>query len=196
MRQRRDEEMAWKKLDSKYIIHRPWLTARRDKVQLPNGKIFDEYYVLEYPTWVNVVAVTQSGELILERQYRHALGIVSTEIVAGCVEKGETPLDGAKRELLEETGYTGGTWSELMAVAPNPSTMTNLCHCFVAKNVIPTSNRHWDETEDIEVFLKSKRETLEMLRQGQFTQAMMIAPLWKYFADHTDLLQSRQAPSE
>ena len=130
MKHRTDKELLWKTLDSEYLINRPWLTARRDKVELPNGKRFDEYYVLEYPTWVNVVAITKDGKMILERQYRHALGVVSTEIVAGCVEKGETPLEGARRELEEETGYTGGTWTQLMTLAPNPSTMTSLCHCF------------------------------------------------------------------
>ncbi len=181
MKSRTDEEMLWKTLDSEYLIERPWLTARRDKVLLPDGKVFDEYYVLHYPTWINVVAITRDGQMLLERQYRHACGIVSTEIVAGCVEDGETPLEGAKRELWEETGYTGGTWSELMTIAPNPSTMDNYCHCFVAEGVERTSERHLDDTEDIEVILRSKQETLDMLRQGVFVQAMMVAPLWKYF---------------
>lgn len=189
MHHRTDEEMLWKTLDSAYVIERPWLTARRDKVQLPNGKVFDEYYVLEYPTWINVVAIATDGRMILERQYRHARGIVSTEIVAGCVEPGERPLDGARRELQEETGYTGGVWSELMTISPNPSTMSNLCHCFLAEGVKPTAERHLDATEDIDVFLKTKEETLAMLQQGQFTQAMMVAPLWRYFALHTNLLK-------
>ena len=75
-KQRTDEEMMWKKLSSEYIIQRPWLTARCDKVELPNGTVHDEYYVLEYPTWINVVAETEEGMLVLERQYRHGLQIV------------------------------------------------------------------------------------------------------------------------
>jgi ADP-ribose pyrophosphatase len=185
MKQRTDEEMSWKTLDSEYLIKRPWLTARRDKVELPTGKVFDEYYVLEYPTWINVIAITKEGKMILERQYRHALGVVSTEIVAGCVEEGETPLEGARRELKEETGYTGGTWTELMISAPNPGTMTNLCHSFLAEGVELTAQKDWDATEDIEVFLKTKQEVRDMLEQGVFQQAMMIAPLWKYFAQQT-----------
>lgn len=184
MKQRTDEEMTWKTLGSEYLIKRPWLTARRDKVELPTGKVFNEYYVLEYPTWVNVIAITKDGEMILERQYRHALGVVSVEIVAGCVEEGETPLEGARRELQEETGYTGGTWTELMTISPNPSTMNNLCHCFLADGVRQTTGPHWDATEDLDVFLKSKEEVFAMLQQGQFVQAMMTAPLWKYFATH------------
>lgn len=173
--------MRWTQLHSEYIIRRPWLTARRDKVQLPNGRVLDEYYVLEYPTWINVVAIDRRGLMVLERQYRHARQLVSTEIVAGCVEPGETPLEAAKRELLEETGYTGGTWSELMTIAPNPSTMSNLCHCYLAEGVERTAEPHLDAGEDIEVFLKTKGEVREMLGQGTFQQALMVAPLWKYF---------------
>lgn len=181
-KQRTDADMLWKTLDSRYVVERPWLTARRDTVQLPSGKVFDEYYVLEYPTWVNVIAVTREGLMVLERQYRHARRVVSTEIVAGCVEPGETPLEGARRELEEETGYTGGTWTELMTIAPNPATMSNLCHCYLAEGVELTTARHLDPTEDIEVFLKTKAETLAMLREGVFIQALMVAPLWKYFS--------------
>lgn len=184
MNQRTDDEMKWKTLGTEWIIERPWLSARRDCVQLPNGQVLNEYYVLHYPTWINVIAVTGDGQMVLERQYRHACGIVSTEIVAGCVEDGETPIEGARRELTEETGYTGGIWTELMTIAPNPSTMDNYCHCFLAEGVELTSPRHLDATEDIEVILRSKRETFDMLRQGRFAQAMMVAPLWKYFMEN------------
>lgn len=179
---RDEKEMRWRTLSSETLIARPWLTARRDKVELPDGSIYDEYYVLHYPTWINVIAETEDGKLILERQYRHALDVVSMEICAGVVEKGETPLEGAQRELQEETGYIGGEWTELMTIAPNPSTMDNLCHCFLARGVRPTGHRHLDATEDIEVFCRTRAEVYDMLRNGEFLQAMMVAPLWKYFS--------------
>ncbi len=174
----------WKTLKSDYIIKRPWLTARRDEVQLPNGVIHDEYYVLEYPDWINVIAEDTEGNLIIEQQWRHALGIVSSEICAGVIEKDEKPLDAAQRELQEETGYGGGTWTKLMTISANPSTMTNLCHCFLAKGVKPVSSQHLDRTEDIEFKLLPKEKVFEMLKNGEFMQALMIAPLWKYFSEH------------
>lgn len=181
---RTDNEMMWKTLESDVIIDRPWLQARRDRVQLPNGKVHEEYYVLHYPTWINVIAITCDGMMVLERQYRHAAKKVGTEIVAGCVEPGEMPIEAARRELQEETGYTGGTWTELMKIAPNPSTMDNYCHCFLAEGVELTSERCLDETEDIEVILKTKQETFAMLCKGELEQALMVAPLWKYFAEN------------
>jgi len=175
-----EEDKTWKTLSSEYLIKRPWLTARRDKIQLPNGQINEEYYVLEYPDWINVIAVTEDDHFVFIRQYRHALGCTCYEIVAGVMEQDEQPEDAAKRELLEETGYTGGSWQELMQISANPSTMTNITHCFVAEGVKKTSEQHLDITEDIDVHLFSREEVLQMLQNGELKQALMIAPLWQY----------------
>ncbi|MBQ4056511.1 MAG: NUDIX hydrolase [Bacteroidaceae bacterium] len=174
--------MTWKTLSSEYLIKRPWLTARRDKVQLPDGRILDEYYVLEYPTWVNVIAITKEGDMVLVRQYRHALGRTNFELVAGVLEKGEDPLVAAQRELLEETGYSGGEWKELMQLSANSSTMTNLTHCFLAEGVEKTALQNLDASEDLEVYVFSQEEVKQKLQQGDFIQALMVAPLWKYFS--------------
>lgn len=179
---RNNKEMKWKTLSSKQLIDRPWMRVRCDKVQLPDGRVHEEYYVLSYPSWVNVIAETEEGDIILERQYRHGLDIVSTEICAGVMEEGETPLEAAQRELKEETGYTGGEWKEIMTVAPNPGVMDNLCHCFYAKKVRKTCEQHLDDTEDIDVFLCPKQEVKQMLIRGEFIQALMVAPLWKFFS--------------
>ena len=154
----------WKTLQSDYLIKRPWLTARRDKVELPNGKVFDEFYVLEFPDWVNVIAEDREGNILLEHQWRHAAGEVSTEICAGVIERGEEPLDAAKRELLEETGYSGGKWTNIMTIMPNPGLMTNRCHCFLATGVERVSGQHLDESEDIEVI-----PAVEVLRHNEIT---------------------------
>ena len=63
-----NDDRKWEILQSEYLIKRPWLTARRDRVRLPNGVINDEYYVLEYPDWVNVIAITKEGDFLMERQ--------------------------------------------------------------------------------------------------------------------------------
>ena len=172
----------WKTLKSEYLIRRPWLTARRDAVQLPNGVINDEFYVLEYPDWINVIAITPSGDFVFVRQYRYALDLDSIELCAGVIEPGETPEQGARRELLEETGYGGGTWQEIMTIGQNPSTCSNWTHCFLATGVEKLQDQHLDRTEDIDVLLLSRDQVLQMLQSGQLKQALMLAPLWQYFA--------------
>lgn len=177
------KSMKWKTLDSEYLIRRPWLTARRDKVQLPNGHVIDEYYVLEYPTWINVIAITPDDQFVFVRQYRYALGKTVDEIVAGVVEDGEDPMVAAKRELEEETGYTGGEWRELMVSSANASTMTNLTHSYIAYGVVPEGTPHLDDGEDIDVKLFSRSEVRSMLERGEIWQSLMAAPLWKMFAE-------------
>lgn len=176
------KDMTWKTLSSEYLIQRPWLTARRDKVELPDGRIIDEYYVLEYPDWVNIIAIDKEGRMVLVRQYRHGLQRTNFELVAGVLEKGEDPMTAAKRELLEETGYAGGEWHELMQVSANTSTMTNLTHCFVATGVEKVATQHLDATEDLEVYTFTQEEVKEMIRRGEFMQSLMLAPLLRYFS--------------
>lgn len=178
-----DKEMKWKTLEQKYIIKRPWLTARMDKVELPTGAIIDEYYVLEYPDWVNTIAITKEGKFVFVRQYRYGIGKTVDELCAGVIEKGEEPLAAAKRELMEETGFGGGKWQEWMLISANPSTHTNITHCFLAYDVELVGKQHLDRGEDIDVRLFTRGEVLDKLRKGEIWQSLMAAPLWKYFAN-------------
>lgn len=178
------EEGKWKTLKSEYLFNRPWLTIRKDCVQIPNGQINNEFYVLEYPDWVNVIAITRDGSFVMEKQYRHGLGKTCYEIPAGVIEEGETPLEAARRELIEETGYGEGEWRELMTLSGNASTTNNLSHCFVAINVKKISDeQHLDRTEDIQVCLLSREEVLDLMLNDNVRQALMAAPLWRYFAE-------------
>lgn len=176
------DPMEWEVLETEYLFNRPWLTARRDKVKLPTGAEINEFYVLEYPEFCNIIAITEDGKYILERQYRHAQRLTAFEIPAGCVEKDETPIEGAKRELYEETGYAGGEWSHLMTISPNAGACTNYSHTFVAKGVKKVSSQHLETTEDIKIYLADEQEVIKMLKNDEFHQAMMAAPLWKFFA--------------
>ncbi len=172
----------WKVLDTEYLIKRPWLTARRDHLLLPDGREISEYYVLEYPDWVNVIAITRDGQFVMERQYRHALGCTCYELPCGVMEEGETPLNAAKRELEEETGYGGGEWKELMVLSANPGTMTNLTHCFLATGVEKIAEQHLDATEDLEIHLLTREEVCNLLRNNKMMQSLMVAPLQKYLS--------------
>lgn len=175
----------WTVLSSEHLFKRPWLTVRKDRLKLPNDAVIDEYYVLEYPTWINVVAITRGGKFVMVEQYRHGLGEIFTELVAGVVEEGEPPLEAAKRELVEETGYGGGTWSLLTVLGPNPGSMNNLTYCYLAQGVELISGQHLDSTEDICVKLLSEGEVRRLLADDAIKQALMAAPLWKYFATHS-----------
>jgi len=175
--------MNWKVLSSKHILSKPWMTVRADEVQLPNGHVIPEYYVFEYPDWVNVIAITEDNKFVLVRQYRHGIGRVLYEIPAGVVEKSDaSPLAGAQRELLEETGFGGGEWAELMQVSGNAAAYNNLTHCFLARGVKRIAQPHLDAGEDLTFELVDEATVRALLIRGEFVQSLMAAPLWKYFA--------------
>ena len=183
MDKQKKDPMAWQVLESEYLFKQPWLTARREHVKLPTGAEIKDFYVLEYPDWVNVIAITEDGQFVMERQYRHGLGKTCFEIPAGVMEKDETPLEAAKRELMEETGYGEGEWTNIMNVSGNSSTTNNISHCFVAKGVKKISGQHLDSTEDLEIVLLSRDQVKDLMVNDQIRQSLMAAPLWRFFAE-------------
>lgn len=184
-----DETMRWKTLKAENIVHRAHLDAFRDTVQLPDGRVVEEFYRLHFAPVACVVAETTDGRLVMERQYRHAADEVLTEIPAGIVEAGEDPMEAARRELAEETGFTGGTWLPLSVEYAQGGVQDNLMYSFCAKGVERLADRHLDSTEDIHVYTIDKAEVLGMLINGEIRQGPLTPALWKYFALHTDLLR-------
>ncbi|MCM1451126.1 MAG: NUDIX hydrolase [Clostridium sp.] len=176
-----NSDMKWAVEKSEYLFRRPWLTVRRDAVRLPDGKVNPEFYILEYPSWVNVIAITEEGDFVMIEQYRHGLRDVFFEIVAGVVEEGEDTLDAAKRELQEETGFGGGQWQLFSVISGNPSVTNNLTYCYLATEVKRISEQRLDATEDIRVHVLHPSDVLGMLQRDEIKQALMAAPLWKYF---------------
>lgn len=180
-----EKEKAWKTVSSKYLFRRPWLTVRCEDMLLPNGNHIPEYYILEYPDWVNTIAITKDGKFVFVRQYRPGLGRTSYELCAGvCDKEDASPLVSAQRELWEETGYGKGNWREYMVISANPSTHTNLTHCFLATDVEPIDHQHLEDTEDLSVHLLTFEEVKQLLENNEIMQSLNAAPLWKYVAEH------------
>ncbi|HLT87719.1 MAG TPA: NUDIX hydrolase [Sphingobacterium sp.] len=171
----------WTLLDSKYIIRRPWATLRVDKLQLPNGNIKDEYYVLEYPIWVNMVAFTEDGQLLFVRQYRHGANEIMVELPAGVVEDGEEPIEAARRELLEETGYTFTSIEYICKLYANPATSGNLTYTYALRGGTKIQEQQLDSSEDIEVVIMEIEEAKQFLFDNKIGQALHASALFYSF---------------
>jgi 8-oxo-dGTP pyrophosphatase MutT (NUDIX family) len=156
-----------------------WLSLRADTCLLPNGKIVEPFYVIEYSTWVNVVALTKNQEVVLVEQYRHGIQKTVLELPGGCMEVEDVePLEAAKRELLEETGYTSNNFIETGVISPNPATHNNYIHCFLATDLELVADLKLDDTEQINVVLLPLNKVVESINSGIFLQAIHISSLF------------------
>ncbi len=164
----------WKILESRH----PFPKFRMDTCELPSGKPY-KAFVLEFDAWANVVAITKKNEVVLVRQYRHGVQEISLELPGGVVDAGEDPLEGVRRELLEETGYGGGTIVEVGRIYPNPAIQQNTLYCYLATDVEWVGEQHLDESEEIEVALVPLDEMIEMVQQGRLRHALNVAVLFR-----------------
>ncbi len=176
--------MGWKQIDKEYVIHNKWISVRKDHVLLPSGVEIEDFYVIERPKLVHVIAITKEGDFVFEKQYRYAINRTCLEICAGIVEPNETPLEAAQRELFEETGYAGGEWRLLSEYAVDPSNMTEISYSFLARDVVKISGQQLDKTENLETLLLNKEEVKEALIKGEIVSSLMAAPLWHYFHEY------------
>lgn len=178
------DPLPWKILSHRYTLdRRPYMVLREDIVELPGGAVIPDYFVFEYPDWVSVLAVSVEGDLIMIRQYRHGVGAVHYELVAGVADADASLLENAQRELLEETGYGGGTWEHWMRVSANPATHTNTAHIFLALGVRPMADQQLEHTEEIAVHVIPPAQLRGLLLSGAVFQAIHAAALWRYLAE-------------
>lgn len=171
----------WKVLDSNYIIQRPWATLRIDRLEMPSGHIKEEYYVLEYPTWVNMIGITEDNQILFVRQYRHGAQTIMVELPAGVVEEGEDPEVAARRELLEETGYAFDDCEYVCELFANPATSGNLTYTYLLTSGKKVQEQELDDSEDIEVVLMDIEEAKQFLFDNKIGQALHSSALFYTF---------------
>jgi 8-oxo-dGTP pyrophosphatase MutT (NUDIX family) len=167
----------WKVLESTYFRPR----FRLDKCELPNGKFLDAT-ILEFSAWANILAITKRQEVVLINQYRHGVQEVLWEIPGGVVEDGEAPLEGVKRELLEETGYTSSEFVQVGKLYPNPAFQTNTMYSFLALDAEKVTSQSLDDGEDIEVHLVPLDDLVPMIKRGEILHALDVAVLFQVLA--------------
>jgi ADP-ribose pyrophosphatase len=165
-------DLKWKTCSSEYIHKGPWATLRSDQCEMPDGRIVDQYYVLEYPNWVNAVAITEDNKVLMARQYRHAAAIVSLEIPGGVIDGDESPEHAIRRELLEETGYQFDDIEKLSIVYANPSTANNKTFAFLARGGKKVQGQSLDEHEDIVVEEYTIEEIKQLLLDNKIMQSL------------------------
>ena len=158
----------WKKLRSHFVLDSQWCRVRVDRIQLPNGKIIDDFFVNVRPDIALVVPITQQQEILFVRQYRHGVQDILLELPAGAFYPDrESAESAALREMTEETGYQCDRLIKLATLHDNPVKDTNQIHIFLAPNAEHSQPQTLDETEEIEVVLLPVCEVMQKIIQGE-----------------------------
>ena len=162
-----NENNTWHVIESESILSTYHVSINKDKVQLPDGAVIDDFYTVTIPDAALIVALTSDGKVLLKSEYRYACKEEAIECPAGMVNPGEKPADTARRELLEETGYESNDWTYLGPTWESTSKLTNTMHLFLAKNCTRVSNQKLDENERIDVMCIPFEEAVDWVMQGK-----------------------------
>lgn len=169
-----DHDAALKEtcITSEVAYQGPFMTVKFDTVRLPDGKHATREYV-KHPGAVMVIPLFDDGRVLMESQYRYAMGKVMYEYPAGKLDPNEDSLTCAKRELLEETGYTAREYIYLTRVHPIISYSTEFIDIYVARG-LTAGERKLDDGEFLETFIAKLSDVSEWVRTGQLSDVKTI----------------------
>jgi ADP-ribose pyrophosphatase len=149
----------------------PWLKLSADNVKLPSGRHIEKFYQIRLPEYSVIVPVTADGLIVMERQYKHAIGEIVINLPAGYLDTDETPLDAAKRELLEETGFEAPNWVHLGSFCIDGNRGCGSVHAFVAFDARKVTEPLEENTEQLEIFFTKPQDAFKFLVEGRIRSA-------------------------
>ncbi|OKH24359.1 NUDIX hydrolase [Chroogloeocystis siderophila] len=169
----------WKILSSRMVIDNQWCKVRQDEIELPNGKIIDDYFINIRLDVALILPITSNQEIIFVRQYRHGAGEILLELPAGTFDTQlEDPQVAALRELKEETGYIAKTTIPLGILYDNPVKDSNKIYLFLAQDATKAGQQELDPTEEIEVILIPVSKVMEKIAIGEINVAGTVSAIF------------------
>lgn len=160
------------RVDGELVYDGGFLKVRKDRVSLPDGKITNREYIL-HPGAVVILPLLDDGTVLMERQFRYPLNQVFIEFPAGKIDAGEAHLDCAKRELLEETGYTASDWQFVSTIHNAIAYSDEHLELFLARGLV-AGERQLDEGEFLETFTATVPQLLDWVRDGTITDVKTV----------------------
>ena len=170
----------WQRSRSTPLADHRIFRVREDVCRSPRTGRSHTFYLLEARDWVNIIPITEDGQVVCIRQWRPGTNRVELEIPGGVIDEGESPADAASREMQEETGYTSRRLVRLGSMAPNPAILENRCHFFLAPDARPELAQSLDNGEDIEVNLVAVGDIPRLIQEGAISHGITIAAFFFY----------------
>lgn len=170
-----DAPDIWKKKSSKEIADCRVFKVREDFCERESDKKESTFFVIENPDWVNIIAVTKDDEVVMIEQFRHGTEEIILEIPGGMVDAGEDIERAARRELLEETGYSSENFVYLGKSRPNPALQNNTIHHFLARDAEKNGETNFDEHESVVTRLLPLSDVAKLTLDGKITHSLAIA---------------------
>lgn len=163
-----NDQHNWGREEQQLILETPVVAIYSGPVVCRRSGVKKPFYMLDFPNWVNVIAITPAQEMVFVKQYRYGSDRVELEIPGGVVESGEDVVTAGCRELMEECGYAGETVRVIGSVNPNPALQKNSCSTVLVENAFLAGEQQMDEMEDIEVVLIPVDQVYGDLASGSF----------------------------
>ncbi|MCB1540525.1 MAG: NUDIX hydrolase [Rhodoblastus sp.] len=168
----------WRVTASRTLVKDTWIDLRADDCVRADGLEIKPYYVLDYPDWVQVIAIDDDENLVVIRQYRHGVGRLTLEVPSGCVDASDAdPIAAAARELREETGYVGQRLRHVGTTTNNPANQTNKIYIVLAEGAQRVGEQQLEESEEIAVELMPLAQARATALAGGFDHSAQIASL-------------------
>lgn len=181
-------DLAWEEVRTEHIIKNEWIDFRQSAYRFPDGTVFEPFYTYSRKDYAVIVASDTEGRYICVRQFRQGIKEVTTEFPAGGLERAdgkeygsydmgivaEDPMEAAKRELKEETGYVSDKWKFLLRVPSNATIADNYAYVYMAEECRKATGQSLDETEFLNVEMHTSDEIEELIRTEGFQQSVHI----------------------
>lgn len=165
----------WKIVKDTKVFETPVFTLHQVDLLPDNNEKQVPFYVLNAPEWINIIALTPERTIVLVEQYRAGIHESSLEIPGGMVDEHEKPLDAAKRELLEETGFVADSWKKIGKTSSNPAILSNFTHIYLAENCKKIQEQQTDGNEDIQVHMMPLQDFLDLVGNGTIHHSIVMA---------------------
>ncbi len=171
---------GWEVFPDRVLLKTPVATINAGPVRCRRSGKQKDFYLFDFPDWVNVVALTPRQDMVLIRQFRYGSNRLEIEIPGGLVNDREKPVAAGCRELLEETGYAGSNARIIGKVCPNPAIQRNYCHTVLVEEAVQVAEPRLDDMEDIECFLQPETEVLHRIATGSIDHGLVLNALMFY----------------